>query len=131
MGNALPELTSLTEMVRVMMEDRECQEREIAEERERRNREVSLERERRDREIAEECERMDRLREEERRRYHEECERPFQTLKELCSGQYLGAPTSTANLFYRRMLLTEEREPSSVSPAMMDWNIPLPTTLQP
>ena len=45
-GNALPELTSLTEMIRVMIEDRERREKEIAQERERRDRELAEDRRR-------------------------------------------------------------------------------------
>jgi hypothetical protein len=69
-GNALPELTSLTEMVRVLIEDRERRERETAQERERRDREFALERER-----------MDRIRED-FRRYAKESER---RIREVCS----------------------------------------------
>ena len=55
-GGTLPELANLTELVRVMREDRERREREIAEERERRDREIAEERNRRDREREEsEC----------------------------------------------------------------------------
>ena len=45
-GGTLPELASITEMVRVMIEDRERREREIAEDRERRDREIAEERNR-------------------------------------------------------------------------------------
>ena len=69
-GNALPELTSLTEMVRVLIEDRERRERETAQERERRDREFALERER-----------MDLLREEDCRRYAEEGERRIREVR--------------------------------------------------
>ena len=59
-GHALPELASLTEMVKMLISDRERREREIAEERER----------------------IDRLREEERRRHVEESERRIQDLRQ-------------------------------------------------
>ena len=49
-GNALPELSSLTEMVRVMIEDQERREHEIVEERKRRDPEIVEERERHERE---------------------------------------------------------------------------------
>ena len=62
-GNALPELSSLTELVRAMIADREQREREIAREREQREIERAAEREQ-----------MDRQREEDRRRYAEESE---------------------------------------------------------
>ena len=63
-SNTLPELANLTDMVRVMLEDRERRECEITEERERR-----------DREFTEERERMDRQRENDYRHYAEEGER--------------------------------------------------------
>ena len=47
-GGTLPELASITEMVRVMIEDRERREREIADDRERRDREIAEERKRSD-----------------------------------------------------------------------------------
>ena len=62
-GGTLPELASFTEMVRVMIEDRECREREIAEERQRRDREITEERERREQERKEERRRSDLQRE--------------------------------------------------------------------
>ena len=68
-GRALPEISSLTDILRVMMEDRERREREIAEERERREREKR--------------ERRETQREEERRRYEEESERRLQQQMEL------------------------------------------------
>ena len=45
-GYALPELTSLTEMIKVMIEDRERREKEIAQERERRDGEMAEDRRR-------------------------------------------------------------------------------------
>ena len=57
-GNALPELASLTQLIHVMVGDRE----------------------RRDKEIAEERERMETHREEDRRRYTEESERRIQEM---------------------------------------------------
>lgn len=68
-GNALPELSSLTELVRAMIADREQREREIAREREQREIERAAERER-----------MDRQREENRRRYAEESEQRIQDM---------------------------------------------------
>ena len=63
-GGALPEIASLTEMVRVMIQDRERREREIAEERARRDEEREEERARREREREDEQRRSDRQREE-------------------------------------------------------------------
>jgi hypothetical protein len=85
-GTALPELTSLTEMVRALIEDRERRERDAAQERERRDREFALERER-----------MDRIREEDCRRYAEESER---RIREVCSQmeQLQGLVTGSAAL---------------------------------
>ena len=53
-GGSLPELGSYTEMVRVMIEDWERREREIAEERQRSGQEIAEERDHREREIKEE-----------------------------------------------------------------------------
>ena len=65
--NTLPELSSLTEMVRIMIEDRGRREREIALERERRDREIAEERECCNHERADERERIERQQEDERR----------------------------------------------------------------
>ena len=81
-GNTLPELSGLTEMVRVMIEDRERREQEIA-----------LERERRDREIAEERNRMERQREEERQEMHRQMER----LQQLFTEHTVAAATRPRN----------------------------------
>ena len=67
-GGTLPELASITEMVRVMIEDRERREREIAKDRER---EIAEERERQEREREEERKRSDAQREESERRIAE------------------------------------------------------------
>ena len=79
-GNSLLELSSLMEMVRIMIEGRERREREIALEREQRDREIAEERQHRDRERADERERIERQREDERRRYTEESERRIQDM---------------------------------------------------
>ena len=85
-GGNLPELASLTEMVRVTIEDRERREREIAEERERREREIAEERDRR---------------EEDRRRYTEESERritemhrQMERLQQMFAEQSVAAATN-------------------------------------
>ena len=86
LGTTLPELTSLTDMVRVMIEDRERREREIA-----------LERERREKEIAEERERQEQQRAEERHRYTQESEKRMQEMhKQMERLQQFVVEQSTA-----------------------------------
>ena len=72
-GHALPELASFTEMVKILISDREHREREIAVERER----------------------MDRLREEERQRHTEESERRIRELVAHLQGS-IAERTTTA-----------------------------------
>ena len=85
-GGALPEIASLTEMVRVMIQDRERREREIAEERARRDEEREEERARREREREDEQRRSDRQREESELRIAE-MRRQIERLQELFAEQ--------------------------------------------
>ena len=85
-GGALPEIASLTEMVRVMIQDRERREREIAEERARRDEEREEERARREREREDEQRRSDRQREESELRIAE-MRRQMERLQELFAEQ--------------------------------------------
>ena len=81
-GTAKPAMSNLAELLRVMIEDRERREREIAEERKQRDREIAEERERRDREAAEERERRDREAAMERQCYEEESDRRMQEMRQ-------------------------------------------------
>ena len=85
-GGALPEIASLTEMVRVMIQDRERREREIAEERARRDEEREEERARREREREDEQRRSDRQREESKLRIAK-MRRQMERLQDLFAEQ--------------------------------------------
>ena len=109
-STALPEISQLTEMVRVMMEERESREREIAEDQERRDRQFAEDRERRDQELAQERkrlalerQRMDQQREDDRRRFAEESERrlhnvrlQMEHLQSLIAGHSTTTPPARA-----------------------------------
>ena len=78
-GTAEPAMSNLAELLRVMIEDRERREREIAEERKQRDREIAEERERRDREAAMEQQRY----EEESDRWMREMRQQMELLQKL------------------------------------------------
>ena len=107
-GGNLPELASLTEMVHVMIEDREHREREIAEERESREREIAEERDRREREREEKRNQLEREREEYQRRYMAESERRITEMhRQMERLQQMFAEQSVATASARGRSTTE------------------------
>ena len=95
-GGTLPDLASITEMVRVMIEYRERREREIAEDRERR-----------DREIAEERKRSDAQREESERRIAE-MNRQMERLQQMFAEQAVAAASARGRITIKLRRLAEE-----------------------
>ena len=106
-----PEVASLTDMVRVMIEDRERREKEFAEERARREREVAEERQRRDQEREEERQRSDRQRAESEQRLTE-MRRQMERLQEMFTEQTTAASSrstrSTVEAIKVTRLTTED-----------------------
>ena len=105
-GGTLPELTSLMEMVRVMIVDRERREQEIAEERQHRNRE---DRDRREREREEERRSSDQHRGESERRI-EDLHRQMERLQLMLNEHSVAAATARGRTTTEPIKLTKLTE---------------------
>ena len=114
---AQPDLTSVLDVMRTMMVDRERREREITEERQRQEAERAEERQRQEAERAEERQRQEAEHAEERRRYEEESERRVTAMNkqlEMLQNLVLGHTERAAKRDSDTMKLTRLTETDDI-----------------